>query len=723
MRKLLFMASMSLSGFAMAQNKQITLEDIWKTGTFRIKSVPGFNAMKDGKTYSQIDNENGHPVINLYDLATGKKIKTLFENKSDAAVGKFLAFADYTFSSDEKKLLLFCEGQNIYRRSVLWNVYLYNSESGTLSRIDTQKILHATLSPDGSKIAYVKDNNLYYRDNGSGVTTQITTDGVRNGIINGNCDWVYEEEFEFTKAFQWSPNGNHLAFYKFDETEVPEYTMTVYDGLYPTPYKYKYPKAGEKNSKVGIYVYSPASKQTTHLNLNEDRDQYIPRIKWSRTDTMLAVFRMNRHQNELELLFAHIPDGTLSSVHTEKSNYYVEVNDNFSFLPDNRSFLYSSEQSGTHQLYRYDWVNKTKKVLSEEGSDIEGIAGIDEKNKLVYFSATGKNAAFERKVYVNSWNGGKVKCITPEPGTHAVTFCEGNRFFLDKYSSLNQVPLSYLRNASGKILRTLEDNSALKNKMAAYKLGNIRLTKIKGVKEELNAWIITPPDFDSSKKYPVLMYQYSGPGSQMVADRFPVGDFFWHQMLAQKGYIVFCADGTGTGFRGEKFKKQTYKQLGKLESDDQIAVAKNLAKLPFVDGSRLGIWGWSFGGFMSATCILKGNDVFKMAISVAPVTNWRYYDNIYTERYMQTPEENPDGYDQNAPEKMAEGLKGKLLLIHGTGDDNVHFQNSVMLAEQLIQKNKAFEDAYYPNKNHGISGGNTRLHLYERMTRFIEQNL
>lgn len=721
MRKLLFIACMSLSALSLAQNKQISLEDIWKNGTFRIKSVPGFNAMKDGKTYSQIDDENGRPVINQYDLATGKKISTLFDNKANGNAGKPLAFSDYAFSKDEKQLLLFCEGQNIYRRSVLWNVYWYQSGSGELVKIDSQKILHAGFSPDGTKIAYVKNNNLFYHDNLTRKTVQISFDGARNKIINGNCDWVYEEEFEFTRAYEWSPNGKYLAYYKFDESAVPEYTMTVYDGLYPTPYTYKYPKAGEKNSTVGIYVYDALKGETLHLNLNEERDQYIPRIKWSRTDTMLAVFRMNRHQNELELLFAHIPDGKINVVHHEKSKYYVEVNDNFAFLPDNRSFVYSSEQNGFNQLFHYDWVNRSQKAISAAGTDIEGITGIDEQKKLVYFSAAG--TAFERKLYVNSWNGDKLKCLTPEAGTHAVTFCEGNRFFLDKYSSLTQVPVFYLRDASGKILRTLEENKSLRNKMAEYKMGRIQLTKIRGVQEELNAWMITPPDFDSSKKYPVLMYQYSGPGSQMVADRFPVGDFFWHQMLAQKGYIVFCADGTGTGFRGEEFKKRTYKQLGKLESEDQIAVAKNLAQLPFVDGQRIGIWGWSFGGFMSATCLLKGNDIFKMAISVAPVTNWRYYDNIYTERYMQTPEENPEGYDANAPEKMADGLKGKLLLVHGTSDDNVHFQNSVMLAEQLIQKNKAFEDAYYPNKNHGISGGNTRLHLYERMTRFIEKNL
>ncbi|GAA4457409.1 S9 family peptidase [Rurimicrobium arvi] len=723
MRKLFLFGSLCLLGkVTTAQNKQITLEDIWKNGTFRMKSVPGFNAMKDGKTYLQTDNEGGKSVINVYDLATGKKLKTLFDNEVFGAGGKPLAFADYSLSTDERRLLLYCEGENIYRRSVLWKVYAYDLTAKKLTQIDTGKILHASFSPDGTKVAFVKENNLFYKDLANGGTTQVTNDGQRNKIINGNCDWVYEEEFEFTQAYQWSPEGKHLAYYKFDESAVPEYTMTVYDALYPTPYKYKYPKAGERNSTVGIYVYDLAAKTNIHLDLHEEQDQYIPRIKWSQTDSMLGVFRMNRHQNELELLFAHLPDGKLSSVYQERNQYYIDVTDNFAFLPDNRSFLISSEKSGNNQLYRYDWKAKLMQPISAAGSDIESITGIDEQKKLVYYSAA-VNSPMERQQYVADWNGKSRKCITPEPGTHGVAFCQGNRYFLDKYSGLNQVPVFYLRDARGKIVRSLEDNAALRKKMDEYQLGNIRFTRIMGVKEELNAWMITPPGFDSTKKYPVLMYQYSGPGSQMVGDKFPVGDFFWHQMLAQKGYIIFCADGTGTGFRGESFKKQTYKQLGKLESEDQIAVARNLAKLPFVDGARIGIWGWSFGGFMSSTCILKGNDVFKMAIAVAPVTNWRYYDNIYTERYMQTPVENPEGYDENAPEKMASRLKGKFLLVHGTADDNVHFQNSVMLAEQLIQNNKAFEDAYYPNKNHGISGGNTRLHLYDRMTRFILQNL
>ncbi len=382
----------------------------------------------------------------------------------------------------------------------------------------------------------------------------------------------------------------------------------------------------------------------------------------------------------------------------------------------------SSERDGYAHLYLWDWQKQRATDLTNGHYDVDALTGVDVARKLVYYTST-ETSPLERKLYVVNWEGKNKKCLTSEKGMHGITPCSGYNYFLDRYSSLNRVPVYYLRSAKGDIIRTLEDNKTLEDKMKEYALGNVRFMKIKGVDAMLNAWIITPPGFDSAKKYPVLMYQYSGPGSQQVADLFPAGNLFWHQMLAEKGYIIVCADGTGTGYRGEEFRKKTYLQLGKYESDDQVAIAKNLCKLPYVDKDRIGIWGWSYGGFMSATCLLKGNDVFKAAIAVAPVTNWRYYDNIYTERYMRTPQENPKGYDDNAPEKMADRLKGKFLLIHGTADDNVHFQNSVMLTNALINANKQFESEYYPDKAHGISGGNTRYQLYTRMTDFILKNL
>jgi dipeptidyl-peptidase 4 len=707
----------SATSFAQSGSRQITLDDLWKNSTFRVKDVPGFNAMKDGLHYTQIDKDNGHTVIRVYDLQTGKQERKLFES-----TGNGLNVDEYILSKDEQKLLLLTESENIYRRSVLHRVFVYDIASATLKLLDYDKVLHATFSPDGSKVAFVKGNNLYYKDLSTEVVTRVTADGEKNSIVNGNCDWVYEEEFGFTRAFDWSADGKYIAYYRFDESMVPEYTIAKYNGLYPEQYKYKYPKAGERNSVVQVKIYDVQNKTTANVDLGKETDQYIPRIKWVGDASKLCVYRMNRLQNKLELLLANAATGATRAIYTEKNKWYININDEITFLPDGHSLILSSERDGHSHLYKWDWHDEQLTCLTKGDYDVDALVGVDVPRKLVYYTSA-ETSPVERELYAVDIDGKAKKCLTPEKGMHGITPCAGFNFFIDRLSSIDHVPVYSLRDADGKVIRTLEDNKALAAKMAEYSLGDIHLMKIKGVDAKLNAWIITPPGFDSTKKYPVLMYQYSGPASQQVLDMFPVGNYFWHQMLAEKGYIIFCVDGSGTGMRGEEFRKKTYLQLGKYESDDQIAVARNLAKLPYVDKDRIGIWGWSYGGFMSSTCLLKGNDVFKAAIAVAPVTNWRYYDNIYTERYMRTPQENPKGYDENAPEKMAAGLRGKFLLIHGTADDNVHFQNSVMLTNALINADKEFESEYYPDKTHGISGGATRLQLYTRMTDFILKDL
>lgn len=707
---------------AQTGKKQVTLEDVWKNNTFKVKGVPGFNAMKDGKFYTQIDKDGAHQYIRVYNLETGKQEKTLFDNGVQKVGDKQLTVDEYVFSKDEQSMLLFTESENIYRRSILYKVYLYNIASGTVKLLDNDKVLHAIFSPDGQKVAFVKNNNLYYKDLQKDVVVPIATDGEKNKIRNGNCDWVYEEEFGFTRAFEWSADSRCIAYYRFDESLVPEYTIAKYTGLYPEEYTYKYPKAGERNSVVQVKIYDVANGKTVMADIGKEADQYIPRIKWTNDAATLCVYRLNRHQNELEFLKVNAADGTSSVIYSETNKSYISIDDEITFLPDKHSLILRSERTGYSHLFNWDWEKKKLTDITEGNYDVDALVGIDIDRKLVYYTAA-EMSPMHRNLFVSDWAGKKRKNLTPEVGMHVITPCTGYNFFLDKYSQLNKVPAYYLRNAKGNIIRTLEDNKELEAKMKEYDLGQIKLVKVRGVDEDLNAWMMLPPGFDSTKKYPLLMFQYSGPGSQQVADKFPVSDFFWHQMLAEKGYIIVCADGTGTGFRGEAFRKKTYLQLGKYESDDQIAAARSLGKLPYVDNSRIGIWGWSYGGFMSSTCILKGNDVFKMAIAVAPVTNWRYYDNVYTERFMRTPAENAKGYDENAPEKMAAGLKGKFLLIHGTADDNVHFQNSIMLSTALIKANKEYDSEYYPDKAHGISGGNTRLHLYTRMTDFILKNL
>ncbi len=720
---LLFIAFISIQTIFAQGSKQITMDDLWKNNTFKSKDVPGFRAMKDGIHYTQIDREGKNMFIRVYNLETGKQESTIFEsNKVDFGNIKDLSLESYTLSKDEKKMLLFANSEYIYRHSAVQWVFVYDIEKGKAELVYNEKMMHATLSPDGKKVAFVKDNNLFIKDLERNTADKITTDGEKNKIINGNCDWVYEEEFSFTRAFDWSGDGKYLAYYRFDESKVPEYTLPKYNGLYPEQYTYKYPKAGERNSVVQIKICNVQTKQTIVPFLGNETDIYIPRIKWTTDPGKLCIYRLNRLQAKLELLLTNADDGRSNVIYEEVNRYYININDQISFLPDGHSMIFSSERNGYSHLYNYDWQTKKIIDLTEGNYDVDALVSVDIPRKLVYYSST-ESSPLQRKLYVVNWAGKNRMCLTKEDGWHSVTPCEGNNYFLDRYSRINHVPVISLRDAKGDIIRTLEDNKALEDKMKEYALGRIRLTQVHGVSELLNAWMITPPDFDSTKKYPVLMYQYSGPASQEVGDRYPLGNFYWHQMMAQKGYIVVCADGTGTGSRGEEFRKKTYLQLGKYESDDQIAVAKKLGKLPYVDKNRIGIWGWSYGGFMSSTCILKGNDVFKAAIAVAPVTNWRYYDNIYTERYMRTPQENPKGYDENAPEKMADSLKGKFLLIHGTADDNVHFQNSVMLTNALINANKQFESEYYPDKAHGISGGNTRYQLYVRMTDFLLKNL
>ncbi len=701
-----------------AQSGNITLEDIWQKGTFRAKSVPGFNATRDGKRYTSLQQDSLTRIL-VTDLDGSGNTKTLWSGKFP---GTLKPVEDFALSADEGRILLLSEGTPIYRRSASYRASVYDVATGKEIFIDSGKVLHATFSPDGQKVAFVRDNNLYYRNLISGKTTAITNDGKWNHVINGNCDWVYEEEFEFSRAFQWSPDSRYIAYYRFDESQVPEFSFTTYDtSAYTSEYRYKYPKAGAPNSVVTIHVYDLQDGQKATV---AGAEEYTPRIEWV-SPTQLCVLRMNRHQNQLDYLLANPKTGATENILTETDQAYVEVDDNRHFVSGKNLLFYTTEREGFNGLYAYDWKSKKHTRLSPQGVDVDKIVRVDEGAQKVYFIAAPQTV--DRQFYEVGWNGKGLKQLTREAGSHDITPA-GNNLFLERFSTITTPPVFRFLDKSGRVVRTLEDNAGLQRALASKKLGAVKLVKLPvtpaaGKTTYLNAWIITPPDFDSTRKYPVLMHQYSGPGSQKVLDAFMGTDYYWHQMLAQKGYIIVCADGTGTGFRGSDFKKATYLQLGRYESDDQIAVARYFARQPYVDSARVGIWGWSFGGFMSSTCIFKAPDVFKTAIAVAPVTNWRFYDNIYTERFMRTPEENPRGYEENAPLNMAKNLRGNFLMIHGTADDNVHFQNAVVLTDELIRQNKDFESEYYPNRNHGIYGGVTRLQLYRRMTDFILKNL
>jgi dipeptidyl-peptidase-4 len=706
---------------ALAQ-KEITLEDIWTKGTFSARGVAGFNSMNDGRYYCNLDEKQN---LLRFEYGSGKLVDTLVRMADIklANNGNAIELYNFSWSDDESKLLIATQSESIYRHSSQSIFYLFDLKSRKLIQPVQDKVRYATLSSDNSKMAFVRANDLYYYDFVSNAEVRVTRDGKENAIINAATDWVYEEEFAIWKGFSWSPDGKKLAFYRFDETKVPEYEMAMYGSLYPKQSKFKYPKAGEVNSVVSILVYDTKSELITEVQTGTETDIYLPRMMWTRNSNVLCVQRLNRLQNKLEILLADANNGKTQVILTETNEYYVDITDNLYFLQDGKTFLLSSERDGNNHVYLFDLKGKLVKQLTKGNWDVDDVYGVDEKSKKLYFSSSEENAA-ERYVYSVGLNGKGKSKLSNGKGWHSASFNADFTYYLDVFSNINTPPVYQLMNANGAVVRVLEDNKSLQKKLAEYALPQITFTTIANeAGDAMNMYTLLPPNFDSTRKYPVLMYVYGGPGSQTVLNRWSGGNFFWYHMLAQKGYIIVSIDGRGTGFKGEKFKKCTYLNLGKYEIEDQIFAARKLASLPYVDASRMGIWGWSFGGYMAGLGISKGNDVFKAAISVAPVTNWRYYDNIYTERFMRTPQENGKNYDDNSPMNHVDKIKGNYLIIHGTADDNVHFQNAVEMVDKMIQKGVKFDSEFYPNKNHGIGGSKTRLHLYERMTRFILEKL
>jgi dipeptidyl-peptidase-4 len=694
--------------------QNITLEDIWSKGTFAGKGVSGFNSMKDGRYYSaQDENDN----IIRYSFATGQLVDTLVKS-SELGLNDF----NYTWSNDESKLLLQTRFKQIYRHSFSAIVYVYDIKLKKLVQPISEAVMLAELSPDASKMAYVRDQNLFCYDLKTQIEKQITTDGKVNSIINGSTDWVYEEEFALSKGFYWNGDGSKIAFYRFDESDVKEFVMTLFGKLYPEEYKFKYPKAGEANSVIELYSYDVASGKKTKLDIGSETDIYIPRIHWTQKHNILCVQRMNRLQNKMELLLTNSETGTNQIIYTEENKAYIDVPE-LTFLSDGKTFILNSEKSGWNHLYQYDLSGKLLRQITQGNWDVDQFYGLNEKKKTIYVSTSEIHSA-ERYVYAISLDGKSKTKLTERKGWNSATFNSDYTYFLQNNSSINTPSYYALCDITGKELRVLEDNKSLSETISAYKIAKAEMTSFKNAYgEELNAFVMKPLNFDATQKYPVLMYVYGGPGHQLAVNRWMGSNYFWYQLLAEKGYMIVCVDGRGTGFKGEVFKKSTYLQLGKYEIEDQIYIAKELGKLPYVDASRIGIWGWSFGGYMASLGISKGANVFKTAIAVAPVTNWRYYDNIYTERFMRTPQENGKGYDDNSPINHIGKIKGNYLIIHGTADDNVHFQNAVEIINAMVQKNIRFDSEYYPNKNHGISGGKTRLHLYDKMTRYILENL
>ncbi|MEZ4804634.1 MAG: alpha/beta fold hydrolase [Bacteroidia bacterium] len=718
--------SLSVLCIAMSLQAQLSLENIWNTREYSPKYVSGFHFLNDGVSYCKlVVNDDNSQSCEKYDAKTGNKLSTIFSTATILVDDKPIRLQSYELSEDENKVLLSNGFESVYRHSGKSNVWLYDLKTKTLNRISDKKVMYATLSPDGKKVAYVSDNNLFYFDLEKAKDVQVTFDGKKNEIINGAVDWVYEEEFSMSKGFQWSPDGSFIAYYRFDESKVKEFGMDLFGSLYPEREVWKYPKAGEDNSRVDVYIHKIGKKKSVLCETGSENDQYLPRIKWMSAN-YVSVQRLNRLQNKMELIkySYYYPKGDV--LYTETNEKYIEVVDwIFTDASDPKQLYqayFTSEQDGYNQIYGLGKDGKAVN-LSNGKWDVDQLLGVSEMGAKLLFTS-GMNAPTKRHVYGLDIAGKAVYQLSRKEGWHTVVFSDNSGYYMDYFSTITTPAVITLNDLTGEVVRVLEDNKELKEKLSKEKLGEVSFGSFKTTENvELDYWKILPPDFDLNKKYPVLFFVYGGPGYQTVKNQWLGSNYLWYQYMAQKGYIVISVDNRGSGGRGEAFKKVTYLNLGKYETKDYIEAAKYFGAQTYIDKARIGIFGWSYGGFMASNCISIGADYFKTAVAVAPVTNWRYYDNIYTERYMRTPQENASGYDDNSPINHIDKIKGNYLIVHGTADDNVHFQNSAEMVMAMNAKNIPYDAAYYPNTNHGIHGGKIRWHLFTKISKFITDNL
>lgn len=708
MKKILFSISILTSVAFFAQ--EITLDKIY-SGYYRGKGISGISSLKNGEDYAVIESGG----ITKYSYKTTQKNGSIVEGR----------FQSYTFNDDESKILLLKDSKSIYRHSFLGKFDVKDLKSGKVISLNNGNfVLEPTFSPDGNKVAFVSDNNLFYQDLNSGKITQITSDGKKNSILNGLADWVYEEEFGHAKLYEWTKNSDAIVFVKSNESEVPEMMIPIYGKqLYPSEMRFKYPKAGEKNSVVSAQLYRLDSSKTIALNLSNFKNYYIPDVyKTAKADEIILI-TSERLQNASDVLKVNTKTGNITKLFTESDKRWIDTdNVTLEFLDDN-SFIWGAERDGNRHLYWYNEDGKLKKQITKGKWEVTNYYGYNPKTKEVFIQTT-QEGSINKVISKVNINSGKVTLLSEKTGTNSANFSHNYNYFIETSSSAAKPYTYVLKDGNGKTLKELQNNEEQLKKLQADNMVTKEFFTIPNeAGDQMNAWIMKPKDFDPNKKYPLFMFQYSGPGSQQVTNSWDQGNGLWFNHLVQKGYIVACVDGRGTGYKGTEFKKVTYLNLGKYEIEDQIAAAKWFGKQSYINKDRIGIFGWSFGGYMASLALTKGADVFKTGIAVAPVTNWRYYDSVYTERFMRTPQENPAGYDDNSPTSYAELLKGKFLLIHGTADDNVHFQNSMEFAEALIQNKKQFEFMAYPDKNHGIAGGQTRAQLYQKMTDFLLNNL
>lgn len=704
-------------------------ELIWYSSEFREDRVGGIRSMNDGKHYTSLERTEQGSAIVRYAYKTGLAVDTIASSISvfeDA--GKM--FNGYEFSADEQHLLITTDSEGIYRHSYQANYHIHQLDNATttaLTEFEKGKQRLAAFSPNAQRVAFMRDNNVFVVDLSDMTEFQVTNDGLQNHIINGATDWVYEEEFGDDNGLFWSPDGEFLAFYRFDESAVREFSMPIYGQLYPEPYTFKYPKAGEDNAQVSVLVHDVNRRKNSTVMM--PKSEYIPRVKWGDSSEQLLVMTMNRHQSIMSIHVGNCKKHAGGSniitqkIWNEQASTYIDITDDIRFLPGGNEFVMTSKRDEFNHLYLFSLDKDVEPVQLTSGEwEVLSVYGLDNKRKEIYFSCSKLGATQTHLARVNL--KGKMEILHEDLGSHDADFSQTFDYYIHTYHDANTPPAYVLRNRNGAIVRELKDNASLREKLDRYMVQPKEFFTFKndaGV--DLNAWMIKPPGFDPERSYPVYVAIYGGPGVNTVQDSWGGSNYYWHQLLAQNGYIVASCDPRGTPKRGREFEHSTYKELGKLETEDFIDFGEYLGNLNFVNADRIGIQGWSYGGFMTLLCMTKGADVFKAGISVAPVTNWRYYDSIYTERFMQTPEENASGYDDNSPVNHAEKLKGALLLVHGSADDNVHFQNSMEMVNALVAAGKDFDFFAYPDRNHGIYGGNTRLHLYNMMLDFVHDNL
>jgi len=704
--------------FTSVTAQRLDLRDI-TSGKFYARGVSPVTSAADGEHYYQADRE--YKMIIKYSYKTGQPVDTIF-SVTRARECPITSFQGFLISPDEKRLVVYNESESLYRHSFKANYYYYDVRRNLVRKLSQNKDKQSipVFSRDGRMLAYMINNNIWLAKFDYDTESQVTKDGEFGKIINGGTDWVYEEEFGTTTIMDFSADGRLLAFVRFDETNVPQYSMQMYENkLYPYSFSFKYPKAGEQNSKVSCNVFDIDSKTIRKMNIPENTE-YIPRIEFLPEGDELAIFTLNRDQNVFDMYFANARSAVARSVLKEENARYIDSDVINSITFFGNQFVYLSEKSGYSHLYLYDNTGVQQKQLTTGEYDVTDFLVVDPVSKTVFYQAA-EVSPLQREIYkVDMVKGVKTK-LSAKQGTNSAIFSKNGKYYINSFTNVSTPKISSVHDATGKELRVLEDNAVLKSKLAGLQLPKKEFITVKSADgRDLNAYMIKPADFNPSRKYPVLMVQYSGPNSQQVKDTYGMD---WTNYIATQGFIVACVDGRGTGARGEEFRKCTYMNLGIYESDDQAAAARYLASLPYIDGSKIAIWGWSYGGYNVLMSMSRGNGVFKAGVAIAPVTDWKFYDTVYAERFMRTPQQNMAGYEAGSPIKLANKLEGNLLLIHGSADDNVHFQNTMDYAAALVKANKQFDMFVFTDKDHSIVGAANRAYLYEKVIKFLKTNM